>query len=694
MPTSRPSSPVSPTPALPWTWPELLLWPLGACLAAAAWVALLLAWTGRFAAAPALTAGALAASLVVWRAWRGGALRVAALRADRWGAATLLLALGLTGLQAPAGAAWPAALDAGWYLDSAAWIQRSRALAFRPAAIEALPEALRANFVSSFDDQAAVLDPGGRRFPTSRVLGLLSVNLAVDSPAVLPAHPYHPPLLASALALGIELRGAARAGDLALVFGFLWLLAVAVAARRLGYGVLRGDGALQGDGPSPLLAVGVAGCGPAFAYYAGQPFAELAASAALLAGLSLLPGTGATAERGRILAAGLCLGLAGLIKVDALPPVGLALILGAWPLRERPPLIGYLAAGALPGLGSLALLLAGPGLTYARLNGGGVLKLAGGAGRVGLGVAFALALLALALRWRHRLPRRSGAWAALLIAGLALAQAQLWLPATDQQRPGMLAIGLWLLTPLGFWLAVMGLVEGPRKDGVEGPRGSLLVLALASAFTLAAPLVSLGLSPLYAGRRLLIAALPLAAILAGQVLARPWGPAGPRSARALSLGGILLLLVSLSLAASPFRGARGRDLSGGLGLIRQLAASTPSDAVLVFPSVLDGRHAGRLASALEALEGRAGAVLGRPKVAGAALADAFAAWRAAGRPIYWVADDGQELPELPGWRFVQERDLDIVTRHLAPRPVLPPEMASLPLTLDLYRVERGEEPAP
>ncbi len=684
---STPLPGLRPDPARSWTWPELLLWPLGSFVAASAWIAMLLAWGGRFAPGGALAGGGLVAALVLGRAWRGGRLRVTALRADRSGAATLLLALGLTAAQVPAGAAWPAALDAGWYLDSAAWIQRSRSLAFLPAAIAALPEGLRAPFVSSFDDQAAVLDPERRRFPASRVLGFHAVSLAVDRPAALPARPYHPPLLAAALALGLELRGAARAGEFALLAGLLWLLAIAVLARRLG-----GGGAAAG-------AVALAGSGPAFAYYAGQPFAEPAASAALLAGLALLHRS--ASGRGQALAAGLCLGLAGLVKVDALVPVALALALGAWWLRPRRTAALHLGLGALPGLGTLALLLAGPSQVYARLNGGGILKLAAGTLGPAAGAILAALLLALVLAWRNRerwpaLMRSAGTWGALLVTLVALAQVQLWLPETGQRAPTMLAIAIWLLTPLGFWLAVMGLVEGGRApDAPAEAWVPLAVLGLSACFTVLAPLVSMGLSPLYAGRRLLLAGLPLAAILAGQVLARPWAAkAEGWTGRALSAGGLLLLLGSLALAAAPFRGARGRDLSGGLGLIRQLAAATPAEAVIVFPSVLDGRHAGRLAAPLEALEGRATAVLGRAEPVPMGLGAALAAWDASGRPLYWAADDGQEPPEVPGWRFDLERDLDIVTRHLAPRPELPPTMATLPLALDLYRLRPDPEAAP
>lgn len=666
---------------------ELTLVAVGAAVAGTGWAALLLAQADRFAARPALLVGAVCGLAALAAVLHGRvAAALAALRRDRWGAAALVMALALTAWQRPSGAAWPAALDAGWYLDTAAWIVRAGGLDFRPAALAQLPEgAARRLFVSSFDDQRAVLDPGGGRFPRGADLGLHAVALAVTDADLARARPYHPPFLAALLAVALELAGPQRVADVALVAGFLWLLAIAVLARRLGGGVAGVAGVL------------LAACGPAFAYYAGQPFAELAAGAALLAGLWLL-----VAARPRPLAAGLCLGLAALVKVDALPAVAAALVGGFWALRELPRARPRLLAGAAVGLGHLLLLLATVNLVYLKLNGGGVLKLARASwAYLGAGL---LAAAVLAIAWRYRPPRWPTERGLALLGAAALAvlawgQAAVWI-APEGATPSMLAIASWLLTPLGLWLGIAGgaeLFARGRKD--LAPLRA--VVALAVPFVLLAPLVSRGLSPLYAGRRLLVAALPLTAVLAATVLAAPWadeeegGPAarpswlfggGPARPRSAAVAALLLVLGSQMSLAAPFRGARGRDLAGGLSLVQRLAAKTPPDAVIVFLSVLDGSHAGRLAAALEALEGRATAVVGRPEPDLAALSAAVRAWQRAGRSVFLVLDDGREPLDLSGQRLTVVHQDSIITRHLAPRPALPASMTSLPLGIALYAV--------
>ncbi|MBK7780661.1 MAG: hypothetical protein IPJ58_07815 [Ardenticatenia bacterium] len=700
------------TPAPSWGWTELTLAVLGAAVAGTGWSALVLAQAGRFSAVLALTGGVvggLAALAFALRRPRaedvadsGGGSRsvqapitavvsVATLRGDRWGAAALALAIAITAWQRPAGAAWPAALDSGWYLGSAAWIVRSGGLDFRSAALAELPRGpLRRQFVSSFDDQRAVLDPAGGRFPAGADLGLHAVSLAVPAADEARLRPYHPPFLAALLAVALELAGPERVADVALVAGLLWLLAVAALARRVA------------GGAAGLAAVALAGSGPSFAYYAGQPFAELAAGAALMAGLWLL-----VAGRPAALAAGLCLGLAALIKVDALPAVVAALGGGLWALRGQKRAPARLLAGAALGLGHLLLLLATVNQVYLRLNGGGVLKLARRAGPTMGAILLAAAVLAVA--WRHR-PARWSAWrlpyvlGAVALSLLLWGQIAAWL-APEGAAPSMLAIAAWLLTPLGLWLGVSGAVDLLTERWLTERRTDLApviaVIALAIPFVLLAPLVSRGLSPLYAGRRLLVVALPLTAVLAAAALAPPWNPAeaGARSprfrlfdagalwrSRLLSAAALALVLWTQSAAATPFRGARGRDLSGGLSLIRRLAAATPPDAVIVFPSVLDGSHVGRLAAALEALEGRSTVVVGRPELDAAALAQAVAVWQGAGRPVFLALDDGREPPELPGQALDLVHEDSIVTRHLAPRPAMPPTMASLPLGIDLYVV--------
>ncbi len=752
-------------------------------LATAAWIALATAEIGRFSPVAAAIGAGLALGALgsgwVW-GWRQRRLRFDG--AAGWDLAALALVAVAMAWAWPANTPWPAFLDATWYVNTAARIARDGSLTFHPEALAVADPRAQQALIATFADERAV----GLPFPADSSRGFHAVVFSAQDvgaaagtgpepplaqpgagsvPAASPVvHPYHPPFFATSLALAARDRGLGRIGEGALPWALAYLVAVAALARAA-FGTR-----------VAWLAVIVVGAGPAFSYFGANPYAEPAAGALALAGLVCLvrlvswggagdsPGTAAGA---RVLppetpepddphpllaaAAGLGLGLAGLVKVD-LWPVALVGILWWWLARRR---VGAWRESAALGIGiglpaaQFAILALTVSNLYVRLNGGGVIdrlwswapaiaaaglalaltavgwirwqatqgavrRSAAGAaqgrdgrGRMGSGGADQAAGGRAVEGWAQALTGRDARRVVAIVVVLALGAAMVagWLAPADRP-PSMVTILAWLVTPLGLWAAALGLVLA--LEGEDPRAGPIIALALTVVpLLLVDPVVSRSLSSLYTARRLVPIALPLVAVLAaagtlgavdGLRVAWRREDQGGRVGRAPTLAGAALLggagalvVAGLILAAAPFAGAKGRDFAGGAAITRRLAAYGGPRDVLLFASTLDGDHAGRLAAAVWALEDRPTAVVGSPEPDGAAIAAAVDAWRAQGRRVFTIDDGDGTAAELPGYTAIEAGRESLVTQVLAPSPELPPRLA--PLALD-FRVSELEPAGP
>lgn len=627
--------------------------------------------------------------------------------------ATLGLVLFLVVRSAPANTPWPGFLDASWYANAGARIAREGSLAFRPAALD-LPAGARSAFVTPLAAHRAA----GLPIPPGITGGFHAQVFTVPEASADPTlvYPWHPPLFSASLALWARAFGIGAVGGGVLPWILAYLLALAMLARAA-------------FGPAcALLAVTLFGLGPAFAYYGGHPYAEPAAGALALAGVWALARLAPEprARPGWAGAAGLALGLACLAKVDLLP-AALAALLGWLLTRRRAGGVaeGFaLLLGLILGLAPFLALAPAVSRVYLAVNGGGVLaRWTPGAGPAlgGLGLLLVGLVGAAFVASRRRRAaggqgsRRAGRSsghsadgapgglpalrprrliALILVVLLGIGSLAAWRVPEDQ-APAMLAILAWLVTPLGLWAAVAGLVwaldeASPRAEPLLAQ--ALVVLPL----LMIDPVVTRSLSSLYSARRLLPLALPLVTIFAAMTAVRLLGPSaeGPRWRTArfwLAAAGTLLVAFNLAGAAAPFRGAAGRDFGGGPAMARRLAAYGGEADVWVFASTLAGDSSGRMAAALWNLEERSSAVLASPEPDPSALAEAVAAWRGAGRRVFYVDNGRGQSPEWPGLRLEELGREAIVTSSLAPAPALPPRMAPLPLD---FRVQELVPAAP
>jgi hypothetical protein len=585
---------------------------------------------------------------------------------------------------------WPVYLDPSWYSNTAAQIARTGRLRFAVEALD-IPEAARAAFVTTFRDER----DSGLPFPADERRGFHDVAFAVPDVARAEAVPYHPPAFAAWLAAGFRMAGSRGLGWAAWIWTVAWLLAAAALAR-----------AAFGP-PAAPVAAGLLALSPAVVYYAATPFAEPAAGALALVGtLGLVRLAGGGPRPGWAALAGLALGAAVVVKVDAaLPALAGALWWLAARARTGGPREGLaLAAGAAGSALVMVWLATGVSALYVSLNGGGVLALVLGRWPlVALLAVLTVIGVVLVGRWLRRQPRSERAAAErrlrrVVAAGVALALGAAlvagWLAGPDA-APGPVAILAWLLTPLGLWAAVAGLAWA--LDAGEPRAGPVLAQALlAGGLVLAAPVVTQTLSSLYTGRRLVPLALPIAAVLAGGAVAAWWRwrstAAADRNRRAwdLAVGGALVLAgVALVAAGEPLRG--WREFTGGEVLARRVVRHTGERDVLVFPNTLGGADPGRMAASIWALTGRPTAVLA-PGRDPALIGEAVDAWRAAGRKVFYVTDTAHPPEALPpGYRSDLVAEEAIVTPAVAPRPVLPPDSQHVDLQLQVYELAPSEE---
>lgn len=581
------------------------------------------------------------------------------------GAAIAVCVLAVLGLRPSV--PWPAYLDGGWYAAAAAGIARHGGLWF-PAAAAAEPA-----FVATFDDFRAA----GMAFPPDTARGFHAVALSAPAPGRPVAAPYHPPLLAAYLAAWAA-SDPARAAEGVRYWALAWLLGAAGLAAALA-------------GPAAAaLAAALLAAGPALRLYGAQPYAEMAAGTLLLLGAhGLLAAARRPGPRPRLAAlAGMALGLSVLAKVDAV--VGAAAVVGwwAWLRGRRPGMVRaegrWLAAGlALPALHGVALAL-GPTAVYVRLNGWGVLELARAhAAWLAAATAIAAGLLLLARRAGGSVPLAA---AVGLGIAAALATARDVTPGLASP-PTMVGILAHVVTPLGVFAAIAGVAVPPpalRRDAATLVRALLVAVVI----VLLAPIVTRTLSPIYVARRLVPVALPVVAALAAAAALDAHRRSGPIG-RLLVAGGIVLAVVGAAFAARPI--LAGREFAGTAGLVARLAAYGEPGDRFVLPSALGGDDAGRLASALWALEAREVAVVGSAgDAADGAAADAVGRWLDAGHGVIWL---GAGPPSLPGIAAEQLGREALITQVLVPEPALPPRYERLELDVSVWRLARAPDGA-
>lgn len=444
-------------------------------------------------------------------------------------------------------------------------------------------------------------------------------------------------------------------GDL---FGHPWtgvfvMPAIAMAAALLAFGVLARR--WLGAGWA-LLAVTALGCALPNLLVGRSTYSEAVALAVLLSAVVWLvamtrapvPGTSATGQvqlRAAVVA-GAVLGLAGLIRIDAIREVALLVVacvpLAILRIRGVIALAFTATAGAALALGAAAWL-SGP---YLRVNAESLRPLLFGTAAV---IVAAVVVVPLGRRLLARgaglptawTPRLGGALGVLvLLAGVGLVSRPLWLvDRSDPTSPTALFVaalqrgeGLpidpgrsyaehslsWVAWSLGWpvvvagWVAFAALARSlPDQLRPGRPLPGWLIPAAVGFASTVLVLVRPGITPdhLWADRRLVPVVLPLfvmAAVAAVAVLSRWLGSRIDRSAPRSALGGLpatglpgnsvlvngLLVLVVLApvvVASAPLAGLRTER--GEVAAVQGVCDRLPQNAVVV---AVDGTSDGHV----------------------------------------------------------------------------------------------------
>ncbi|MFN8423300.1 MAG: hypothetical protein U0470_07935 [Anaerolineae bacterium] len=473
--------------------------------------------------------------------------------------------------------------------------------------------------------------------------------------------------------------GSARA---AVLFAVLWLMAIASLCRACTCRSSRLP-RRRWRGFRPCLA------------YGATPYAELFAGALALSALAAIaatrpaPRAGSTAPRRSLL-----LGSAVVAKIDLLPLAATGAIGLLLTVRELRPRLAFGAAcrRRRTGLDSLAV---GPMAAYVAFNGYGRARRLAAAGLAMHGLFAALVAATALTAWaasRRRArrrrgplgaapggddrtdPRRAGRPAAGQCGHVVLFAVAARAVARRRRRaggmPGLLG---WSISPLALFAAIVAV--GRRLDRRNAAPFGVWPMIAATAFVLAAPIVTRDLSPIYTVRRLAPIALPTACLLAAGELAIAMGGAGWRRAAAAATVGLALFGAAAQAAAL----RPGREFGAAEVLIDRIAAYARPGDLAVFPSAYGDDATGRLAAPLWALRDVDVAVLPPPGPRSGGPSEAAVAirrWLAAhpGRRALWIADPATPPPS--GLHARALGDESLITEGWAPG-VFPPAMKSV-----------------
>jgi hypothetical protein len=606
----------------------------------------------------ALVVAAVGAALaLVRRRWRLDGAPPAS-RAVR---ATALVA----GLVA-AGAAWPpfetflAAADSTMYLDAGVHLARTGTLAVPDTVARALPSGLARSLfpsVGMYGQGPFIRLPGG--------LLMRSLDAGEATPAFFP-------LLPVWTGIAVAVGGAAAAPLVAPVG-----VGLAVAAVTLFAGETFG---LAAAVPTALLLV----TNFVVWWFGRFPMSETLTIALVWGGLVF-------AGRGAPFAAGVLLGLGGLARAETLVFALAACVAWAVWTRVEPREVASLMVGL--GLGALAAvvgLLTAPSHHFAYLANDLALaktrlllraQPAFADGRM----ATALVLLpvlpvlaAVVASWRGgRISRNllRGVVALALIAGVAL-----YFRIGGREEP-LRHLG-WLaayLSPVGFALAVGGLVVAWSRAGTAGRLALVLALVVAAIFI---PNPRVGAYQPWAMRRFLPVVLPALALTAGVAL----GALFAARRRWVAAAGGALLVVALGLAVRPIAAVWSHPYyAGTLEGVRRVAEQVPENGIVVLDLSFSDLQ---LQVPLWLVYGRENVMVTGGRPLWRALLEALVD---GDRPIYWLQSRLAAPPESAGFRFDPvAADLDFVVELPdAPRDAPPTERVRKLVPLRLYRVGVG-----
>jgi hypothetical protein len=459
-------------------------------------------------------------------------------------AGALLAALALVWVMPPFDTSLYGA-DSSVYAGSGLHLARHGEIAYDDPSLDAMPLAARRSFFPSYGREAG-------QPPFVRLAGGLLLS-DLTEPVVLPAF-HH--LLSVWVALAWSIGGDAALGAPAVYFAALALWAIAVFAHGLGGGVAAMSVALLLALSAPQL------------WYSRFLMPEIPSQyflwAGLVAGVESLRTSGARLG----VAAGLGLGMAGLMRLDGLAHIIAALALwralaGGWPSGR----------GFLPAFGTLVVwALAHQALFPTHYLAEVLGTLRQSAARLQPTLR-ALGLAAIAgVVTRGRL---SGTARLLLRAGALAVFAAYGIATTVSTRPDLPTTLGWLVSYAGWPVLVAGVIGFGlwlRRASGAAERFALLLGVIVLAQLFYDPRVTP--APLWAIRRFLPVAIPVLLLGAALTAAALW-----QRRRALGAAGLVLL--AFGATGGSALSYRAPAFQNGIDHVRALGALLPRNAIVV-----------------------------------------------------------------------------------------------------------------
>ena len=592
-------------------------------------------------------------------------------------------------------------LDAGWYVNTGVKIAKTGSLTTESKVFSALPSSAKPLFYSSFASLKGMFP----YFPDTESKGFYLWAFAVANPDTGVLTAYHPPLFSVWIAIFHALGGLRFSLYATPFFGALGVLSLYFAGRAM-------FGRKVGLLAALLLAISFTQI-----YFSRMPFSEVLSQCLLFSGIYALT-TWTSFDRRRSLMhaiiAALCSGQVILCRIEGLIVIlPLILFFGCGMILHRIspkhvisfafPYALLLADGVV-----LAYTVSKP---YVELNSYGLWyklrSLLSQSPALLITAGFLLGTLLVLFAFLgllHPLEGRSGGWlrrineersliTTLLALAILLVATYVYFIYPLSEDSNFTQLGQ-LLSPLGLWLGIVGLVELIRRDINERTVFFLILMLAHGLATTSVLAISATLLPLYSIRRQVPMLIPSLILLASYAILA-WG----RYVTSASKGkgvlvriaqGIVVGVLVIGFLALDIPYLNTREMAGAIAFSERLASHFDEQDIVIFEEIfIQDSRVGHFAAPLWAVYDKNALLMSTPNIEEEALAAALTGWLEAGKEVYFVTQSAPPFLFSGGYKLmlVSEDKWHSSTTTLW---AFPPKVLEFEMPFYIYQIMEGE----
>ncbi len=593
-------------------------------------------------------------------------------------------------------------LDAGWYVNTGARLAKTGSLTGESQVFSSLPASAKPLFYSSF----ALLKGMFPYFPDTESRGIYLWAFAVADPDKGALTAYHPPLFSVWIAIFYALGGLRFCLYATPIFGALGVLSLYFAGKAM-------FGRKVGLLAALFLAISFTQI-----YFSRMPFSEVLSQCLLFSGIYALT-TWTSIDRQKSLMyaiiAALCFGQAVLCRIEGLIVIlPLVLFFGCGMILHKISLKRVISFAFPYGLllADGAILAYTVSRPYVELNSYGLwyklrsLLSQSPVPLITAGILLgALLVLFAFLGLLHPLEGRSGGWlrhtserrslvTTLLALAILLVAAYAYFIHPSSEGGNFVQLGQ-LLSPLGFWLGVIGLAELIRQDVNERTVFFLILMLVHGLATTSVLAISAAPLYLYSVRRQVPMLIPSLILLASYAIL-----AWDRYVTSVSKGkvalvriaqGIVFGVLMIGFLALDIPYLNTREMAGAIAFSEKLASHFDEQDIVIFEEIfIQDSRVGHFAAPLWAIYDKNALLMSTPNVEEEALAAALTGWLEAGKEVYFVTQSAPPFLSSGGYKLMLVSEDKWHSSTTTILWAFPPKVLEFEMPFYIYQIMEGE----